>query len=854
MRLRTALQCCVALLCAAAAPRCTHADLVIPNDLPTVNYSTANVSEQAGYTASSAYDAQGMEHLYTLTNYFISLVLSKGVPEFLVSKKFVEDPSSYVLEHKWELFREYKFLAILVLLGVLLAVLVPLVGFAVCCCRCFGKCGGAEEVPEKSKDEWVRGILGLLVFLIVVSMLFAIVCAFVTNEYVVAGTRGLPARLETSLHDFKLYINNTQTQVEQLLVKDYAQLARRIDEELDRTGDRLRSQFAKSTKAFAADNLLGVVERLDNITQLLQQIQTTATDLQHDSADLTTRMKNMEGDLQSIASQCQLSQCKSMLNSKGYQQLHSATAIQLPTNDIQQLESKLQKLTANKIADKIRQGVQSFSSVNTTFQNEVKSVVQEIHGKVASIGEKLKNATKDYQYNVNTSSANTVVEQIHQWVRRAEPYLPYYRYAGIGMGCVVTAVFLLYTLGVTWGACGGHGGSCNFSTGATLFAWGIGIFCSTYLLLQLPVTAMFLAGSLAERSACDVARVPEGEAAQRLLQLGAGEFEYNVTLIAFVARTVPKCRTEDWSLYRVIQEAEKEKVLAGNHTLRAVDLDRVQNFRTSQELDKKINELADKIGNTSFNIELLTPEGEKLVKELQQAPFSSIRVADIQEKIKDDPPTYQLSHLSRELKSGATAVRSNHHLSNMLTESANKLDGFVNNDIPKITNNLHALRSKLTMLDMLLVVNGTKIEDAIKRQYDDVVHARDTIRTKGKAMVKDLGRSLVNGLVALVDNYVNHSKVQAESEIGRCKPVSEAYDSAVNSVCMGVVLPFNGFWVSIGWCLIFGIPATVFAAVLTSLYRRGQSLGPLSDSDYISDTAYTERDTIPLAQLQKTKI
>ena len=48
-----------------------------------------------------------------------------------------------------------------------------------------------------------------LLFYITCFFRLGLVCAFVTNARIEEGVQNLPPRLETAIHDMKIYINNT---------------------------------------------------------------------------------------------------------------------------------------------------------------------------------------------------------------------------------------------------------------------------------------------------------------------------------------------------------------------------------------------------------------------------------------------------------------------------------------------------------------------------------------------------------------------------------------------------------------------------------------------------------------------
>ena len=117
--------------------------------------------------------------------------------------------------------------------------------------------------------------------------------------------------------------------------------------------------------------------------------------------------------------------------------------------------------------------------------------------------------------------------------------------------------------------------------------------------------------------------------------------------------------------------------------------------------------------------------------------------------------------------------------------------------------------------------------------------------------------------MGLIDGYVDRVIGRTKSSIGQCGPVSLSYNAtgrvidasffsgamtqlivahrffwslrswpnlcyAVDALCREVVDPFNGFWASVGWCVVLYLFSVALALPLVSLYRKSEPYpGPL---------------------------
>ena len=100
-----------------------------------------------------------------------------------------------LLEDHWEeLLLQYIGVVTASICGILLALLIPLAGFCLCCCRCAGKCGAYPEHFDKRGDACKRVCLGVVLSAFVIVAMFGVVTAFVTNQYAHEGLQNLPEK------------------------------------------------------------------------------------------------------------------------------------------------------------------------------------------------------------------------------------------------------------------------------------------------------------------------------------------------------------------------------------------------------------------------------------------------------------------------------------------------------------------------------------------------------------------------------------------------------------------------------------------------------------------------------------
>ena len=108
-----------------------------------IEYSDPN-SVRTKYNSNAKFNPRGMHHVYAITHTFLDLIQRTNVlPDSLNATAVLATPPrklpSLLKDHWEELLLQYIGVVTVSICGVLLALLIPLAGFCLCCCRCAGK-------------------------------------------------------------------------------------------------------------------------------------------------------------------------------------------------------------------------------------------------------------------------------------------------------------------------------------------------------------------------------------------------------------------------------------------------------------------------------------------------------------------------------------------------------------------------------------------------------------------------------------------------------------------------------------------------------------------------------------------
>lgn len=81
--------------------------------------------------------------------------------------------------------------------------------------------------------------------------------------------------------------------------------------------------------------------------------------------------------------------------------------------------------------------------------------------------------------------------------------------------------------------------------------------------------------------------------------------------------------------------------------------------------------------------------------------------------------------------------------------------------------------------------------------------------------------SFADRLLYYLEQVSDHLIKQVKTNVMKCGPVANLYDGIVNTfLCKSMVQNVNGFWLALGWCLLFFIPSIIFSVHLAKYYRR----------------------------------
>ncbi|XP_051163555.1 prominin-like protein isoform X2 [Leptopilina boulardi] len=820
-------------------------------DSQAVTYSSVNITGLP-YNASTKFYPTGMVQLYNMTNMFINFVQKKqAYPEGLITTVNGEfklaDPAK-----EWKIIvTHYGGLAGLALAGLLLAAILPCVGLFFCCCRCAGNCGARSEPFDKKHDHCRKIMLSTILICVATVILFGVVCAFVTNEYMHDGTKQLPENMKVSLKDLRLYLMTTKKQIETLLISNFHELEITLNNILQQSGRIVTERLAEYSHAVSLMNLNDIVAGLDAIRKDLRMMNKITQDLRVNASELDIVVRGVRRNLQDTLSSCNTNACKEVL----HQYKVSEMSVQVDFDKLPDVNGALDNIThlmEDNIVSEVSQGRDSFLRIQKDIQHAVNETIPVVSSSIRRAGDALESAARNI-----TNLIDSFIFEITKYhipgFDRAKSYIdqysPYRYYLGLGISGILLTVLMCIIFGLFCGICGkrpdGYGDDCcDKGSGARFLMMAVWIIFLLTSILMIVTVAHMITGVAAQRGICEPLKNPKDNRMFKLLD----------DFVQIKRLLYPKNHNANINMSYILSACHANKTLYKVLLFEnIIDVKTLRNYVERYDINNTIQELRQKI-IFSPGIVIFSERARGKLNDLAQSGLSDIKFYQYAEVLRENITNINLRHLATKLREVANQLPYSYKdTKDSLEKNAHDLDHYHRDLVmPMATLGEQLSESALTLQEHIKF-NHSSMSEAIHVLINEVTEAQDFLNKEGPEYVQLLASRFGEAFISQVDSFLEHVISNALSNVGKCGPVSNAYNATLVAGCNKILDPFNGFWVSVGWCLILFIPTIILCVKLSALYQKSDPYpGPLVEAEYLYD-AYADRDNIPLAHVHDKK-
>ncbi|KAJ8248103.1 hypothetical protein GJAV_G00238340 [Gymnothorax javanicus] len=691
-------------------------------------------------------------------------------------------------------------------IGILYIILMPLVGFIFACCRCCGNCGGRMyQEQTKSIDCRRRGIYWALL-VITVFILAGNVCMFRGSQSWAYSIQYSLTQSESTLDNIQNYLEAVPQDVD-VVVNESLLTVGAVRSRLNNVGSLLGAELQKALGSSlnpALDSVRHFSEELKKVIQVLSQLNNTQQQLQPDldrlEANLTAVRDSVNRTLQNPA----CLGCAPLRKELGM--LSVETSFTIP--NLRELQSAVDKVQEADLDSRVKEGEQFLDNLPERVRNETDGTVKNVNVLLDDTERQISQFSQDIPLDALTNALSTL-EDVRGYINQYSPEVKkverYSLVVGLILSCVILLVVLCNVLGLLLGPAGlkpkvdptYRSGTAH--CGGTFLMAGVGFSFLFSWLFMIVVLVLFLVGGNVHTLVCRPLRN------QQLLQIidtpgliprfqlsDALGLKTNLT----IAKVYDDCR-QDRSLWTTLHLEE---------VINLRDLLNVSKY--TEEIQQVFNQSVITLPTITF----LTPEARTQLQNFSNTA-GSVDFSNAKQ---------QLNNISRiNLNSTADvleglAAGQNSSVREQLLQDATEIRRIQAQFETSILPEVRVINSSI----LLLEAQALEVNRTVGDMMNVVDTAQDYLNGNASEIVKLEIRSFVDCLVRYFTAYADWAYRMITEQLGRCRPVAGAVDSAEVIVCSYLAESLNAFWFSLGWCLIFLVPSIILSVKLAKFYRR----------------------------------
>ncbi|XP_037636044.1 prominin-1-A isoform X11 [Sebastes umbrosus] len=792
------------------------------------------------YETLAHYEPGPIGILFHMVHAFLYVVQPNAFPQDLIVKlakdKFgaiqaeYQKPENIVLTLQ-AIYYEIGFL-ICAAVGLLFAVLVPIIGIFFCMCRCCDNCGGEMHQRQRKNADCRRGLLGTLLFSTSLVITIGVLCAYAANQNLSSQVKNIRRLVNSNMRDLHTFANDTPMQID-YLISQYATAKNKVIYDLDNIGPllggRIHDQLDKEVHP-ALDRVLNMAgamretkEALENVSVGLEVLQEGTGKLNFNLSLVRTsinRTLNDPGchDEESDATSAQL--CRNIRQSLSQLQI-GANFTRLPKVNAQ-LE-KVKHVLRTDLSAIVQRGYASLNDTPHMVIEQTRSVVESVQSLVDGIGNNISSFSKVFpvqsclsNFTISISHAHAKIEDYYPEIDKMD----FYRWIGcIALCCMVVLVLAFNYLGLLCGTLGydKHASpttrGCISNTGGTMLMAGVGFTIIFSWVLMGVVTTIFLVGGNMEKLVCEPFHTKEVFKVVDTPFLVNPDWKnfipgymYNDSDLELTAETLYSTCKENKGIYS------------------AMRLDKVFNislFLNTTVFTKDVVSQLESVKIDLRGIILLEAEGKQNLLDFSEAGLSEINYADYLEEVNKGVTVVDLLSFARELEA-QTDLMPRGALQTALKGHAGTLRQIHSQQIISMEQAMKYVRARSALNQSMrfLERTATDLPNKVLAVIDAIEAAQYLISQNATHLINRETGKYTATIVGYFHQYIEWVKTSLIMEVAPCKPFSNMVDTAEIIACSFLVDSMNTFWMGLGCSTLFLLPSIILAVKLAKYYRR----------------------------------
>eukprot|EP00794_Sanderia_malayensis_P005496 gene5496-6181_t len=783
----------------------------------TVTFPTSATPKPASKIALS-YNSKGLDAFFNLAKSFMNTVQKKDFPTVKdANGKFkVKIITDAAMNRKGEIWDFELPIVIAVGIGIVLAILFPIVGFCFCCCRCCcNKCGGEMiQSKENSEAHYKCCIYSFVLFLITVFMLVGVLMMYVTNNNLNAEAKKSPTVFQNTLDEAMNFLSTTKKELQEITVNK----TNCLYEDLivpDISDQGVRTQIGVKLYTMIKPHVDGplnaVREATSNVTSMnaaLNLVSNTSAKLKDYTVTLEQQLAKARSDLQEIQTNCStipvVNETCANIGTNNLKQ--EANFTNLPNVDSEL--ANIRNILNQNFSGSVDKAFKVFQDIPDTVVSRASPSLTNIR-KLAKDGkDKLVNQTSNIYKSLDNVLNKRSDFDYKSKIEKNLKFDDYRFYAFIGLSALISLIILCLMCGLACGICGydrgtdpahrssssHHGGNCLMAAVGFMFLFAFIVFL---------FTAIFMFFGEHFHIACRELKNAEIIAKYVDLKVNVDGSSKKIN----IPEILKNCRM-DMPVYTAI----------GGKSI--YDMDKQFNITQMLNFDKDLEAINVDVSDQS----VLSNSTRKSLNDLKNSNVNNINFTKFLNELQKNIVAVDLITFSNDLKNKSGTIRAYNtseaiSLADSLDRVAADLVTIQNVTIANITAESIILKGNIDDLKMR-ASDLSNVTDNVLKQLEG---ADNYIKVTASSEITTLVKNYADRVIGWPKQFVTHVFSEVKNNLAKCKPFANIYDGFVNVFfCTGIILNFNGFWVAMGWCIFFFPFAIIFGVRLAKYFRRMQ--------------------------------
>lgn len=784
------------------------------------------------------YDDKGLQPWYNLGVSFIGTVLGKDAELYAIILK-AKDGSINSAFIKDDIALGYAVgLLVCCAFGILFCILMPIVGFCFCCCRCCGKCGGDMMQMDDPGNACKRAVFAIILLIITLLMLSGVLLTFVCND-----------RMSNSLDAFKTTGNNVIDEAKGFIGRTLKDVDKVIDEfqfsvgniKTDISDQGVQSQVGDPVFNEISPIVKDPIEKVKDLSaetktmsNQLNIINNNTKSLQASSKALQTKLNTIKNKLDPIVTSCAGAglTCPDT----------SSLTLDADFNNVPNITAELdsvQDIVNNDFAGAAEEGFERFKEIPKTLINKTRDARQDI---TKFIGEAQKQVN-DLVSNLSSSVNNTVYknldsgrESLDKYIAEGKVFDKYRWYAGVGLTCILLLIMVLLGLGLMCGVCGYDKEAVPTTRGSVSNMGGLSLmaavgFCFIFASFLMLLTTICLIIGAPLQKVCE--GLENDGFYKHVLDtkdfMGAGK-GYLLGELLYQNGSI------DLTIHGILESCRANKPIYDAAKVK-YKINIKEKFNIKKLMGDTVDKALEDLNTNLTDQEILTPEAETNLGNLSKTGVENIDFEKFLNETQKSITKVNLTEFAGNVSKMAEGFQKARQYDNG-NKSMNISIDLINLDQVTVAE----MKAKSVELDKnVKQLNdiGGNLKNKSKAVLDSARSAETYVQDQAGEKIKKVVQTYADRVLGWGYQFTDHLQDVLENDLAKCKPVSNIHDAMISAICKEAVYPFNGFWLAIGFCLFFFIPAIIFSVKLAKHYRRMNY-----ESDF--DQAYDQNEMYEL--------